>query len=79
LQLKTLDIHWAIADRGKDTESNALVLTAKGQPLQTGIVIDAWRHAGQVFWKPANADRSYRWEEDTGAYAQARLAALRSR
>ncbi|HEV3409092.1 MAG TPA: hypothetical protein VG095_02270, partial [Chthoniobacterales bacterium] len=29
LRLQTLDIHWAIADPGKDTESNALVLTAK--------------------------------------------------
>jgi hypothetical protein len=79
LHLQTLDIHWAIADRGKDTESNALVLTAKGEPLQSGIVIDSWRNAGRPFWKAANADRSYRWEEDTGAYARARMAGLSPR
>lgn len=76
LQLKTLDIHWAIADPGKDTESNALVLTAKGQPLPTGIVIDAWRFGGRVFWKAANADHTYQWQEDYSPYARARMAGL---
>jgi hypothetical protein len=76
LRLQTLDIHWAIADPGKDTESNALVFTAKGEPLEKGIVVDSWRFAGRPFWKAANADRSYRWQEDTGAYARARLAGL---
>ena len=76
LQLKTLDIHWAVADLGKDTESNAVILTAKGAPLLSGIVVDGWRFGGKLFWKAAATDKSYHWQTDHGAYARRRMAAL---
>ncbi|MFL6568228.1 MAG: hypothetical protein ACJ8LI_03605 [Chthoniobacterales bacterium] len=74
LHVKTLDVHWATADPGTDTESNCLIFTSKGEPLETGILIDAWREGGRVFWKRANADRDYKWHEDNSAYARARMA-----
>src|SRR5215213_5817333 len=58
LQLKTLEIHWAIAHPGGILESNALVLTARGQPLEQGIVLDPWRHTGRLYWNTAAADRA---------------------
>lgn len=75
LDLKTLEIHWAIAHPGSYLESNALVVTARGQPLEQGIVLDAWRHAGRLYWNAAAADRAFGWHEDRSEYAQSRLAA----
>ena len=79
LQLKTLDVHWAIANRGTGQESNALVLTPKGEPLRSGIVLDPWRFAGRLFWKEAATDTQYPWEEDHSAYARTRLDAYAGR
>jgi hypothetical protein len=75
LNLKTLEIHWAVAHRGNFLESNALVLTARGQALEQGIVLDGWRHAGRLYWNAAAADRAFGWHEDRSDYARARLAA----
>ncbi|MFL6567531.1 MAG: hypothetical protein ACJ8HQ_10055 [Chthoniobacterales bacterium] len=74
LDLKTLQIHWAIAHPGSFLESNALVLTARGQPLEQGIVLDGWRHAGRLYWNAAAADRAFGWHEDRSDYARSRLA-----
>jgi hypothetical protein len=43
-------------------EHNSVVVTAKGQPFQQGLVLDAWRHSGRLHWTPVIADR-YPWEE----------------
>jgi hypothetical protein len=75
LRLNTLEIHWAIARPHTLRESNALVLTSRGQPLEQGIVLDAWRYGGRLYWGVAAADRSYRWQEDRSEYARTRLNA----
>lgn len=74
LDLRTLQIHWAIAHPGTYFESNALVLTAPGQPLEEGIVLDPWRHAGKLYWNKAAADRAFGWHEDHSEYARERLS-----
>lgn len=79
LHIRTLDVHWAIADPGCDTESNCLIITAKGEPLTSGILIDAWREGGRVFWKRADADRDYKWMEDASPYARQRIADFHAR
>ena len=76
LQLKTLTIHWAIAHPGNILESNALVLTARGQPLKDGIVLDGWRHAGRLYWTTASNDHSFPWQEDNSEYARARMTGM---
>lgn len=75
LDLQTLEIHWAISHPGNFLESNALVLTARGQPLEQGIVLDAWRHAGRLYWNAVPKDRAFPWQEDPSDYARSRLAA----
>jgi hypothetical protein len=75
LNLKTLEIHWAIAHPGSILESNALVLTARGQVLEGGVVLDAWRHAGHLYWNAVAADRAFPWHEDHSDYARRRMAA----
>jgi hypothetical protein len=74
LNLKTLEIHWAVSHQGSFLESNALVLTARGQALEDGVVLDAWRHAGDLYWNAAAADRAFGWHEDHSDYARRRMA-----
>jgi len=62
LKLATLDLHWGIARAGTSREHNSVVVTAKGQPFERGIVLDAWRHSGRLYWTHVSTDR-YPWEE----------------
>jgi len=46
LKLKTLVLHWGAAFAGTLDENNCLVVTARNQPFQDGIVLDGWRRGG---------------------------------
>jgi hypothetical protein len=74
LHLKTLQIHWVVSHPQDFLESNALVLTSRGQPFTDGIVLDAWRHAGDLYWNKTTADRAFPWEEDHSEFARRRMA-----
>jgi len=63
LHLKTLVLHWGASDPGTLSESNCIVVTARGQPFYDGYVIDAWRGAGRLYWWPVRKD-TYHWKED---------------
>ena len=62
LKLTTLDLHWGIARAGSLREHNSVIVTAKGQPFEEGIVLDGWRHSGRLYWAPVTSDR-YPWQE----------------
>jgi hypothetical protein len=62
LPLRTLELRRAIA--WKDdlwNEHNTVVVTAVGQPFQSGVVLDAWRNAGRLRWAPVRMDH-YPWQ-----------------
>ena len=63
LKLRTLVLRWGIARAGTLREHNAVVVTARGQPFERGIVLDAWRHSGRLFSTAVVADK-YPWKED---------------
>jgi hypothetical protein len=42
-------------------EHNAIVITARGKPWDTGIVLDGWRNAGVLYYGPVTADK-YPWQ-----------------
>ena len=67
LQLRTLELHWATARGGTLREHNSVVVTARGKPFHEGIVLDAWRDPGTLFWSPVQRDR-YPWQKDTTDY-----------
>src|SRR4029079_15449411 len=48
LRLKTLVLHWGAAYANTSAENNCLVVTARNQPFEDGIIMDAWRLAGQL-------------------------------
>ncbi|HEV2715141.1 MAG TPA: hypothetical protein VGU64_07725, partial [Terriglobales bacterium] len=60
LRLKTLVLHWGAAYAGTPAENNGLVVTARNQPFEEGIVMDGWRNSGELFWCPLKEDVAYR-------------------
>ncbi len=63
LPLKTLELHWAEAYPNSRLEHNVVVVTALGQPITTGYIIDGWRAAGRLLWWPVLKDE-YPWKEN---------------
>ena len=63
LRPRTLVLRWAIARRGTLREHNSVVVTARGQPFDSGVVLDAWRHSGRLYFGPVSTDK-YPWRED---------------
>ena len=59
----TLQLHWGIANQDAlfRLEHYAVIVTARGQPFRTGIVLDPWRNSGALFWAPLTGDRQYTW------------------
>jgi hypothetical protein len=68
LQLTTLEVRWGEAQAGTWHESNCIVVTGKGQPFNTGIILDCWRHSGHLYWRDVSADKEP-WVENS-AYAR---------
>lgn len=63
LDLKTFCLYEAVAYKGKRfREHNTIVVTAKGKNFFEGIVLDPWRHSGNLYWSSVNADK-YPWEQ----------------
>jgi hypothetical protein len=56
---KTLVLHWGAAYAKESDENNALVVTARNQPFQEGIVLDGWRRGGRLFWCTVKNDTEY--------------------
>lgn len=43
-------------------EHNALVVVAKGGPVQKGILIDPWRNSGKLYFSRVVEDKKYQWK-----------------
>jgi hypothetical protein len=72
LKLNTLELHWGDAYRDTWRENNCLVVTAKGQPFERGMILECWRHFGHLRWNlvPSDEDRYYentKWAEKVRA------------
>jgi hypothetical protein len=70
LELKTLVLHWGAAFAGTIDENNCLVVTARNQPFEAGIVLDGWRRGGRLFWCALKKDSEY----DSGVDARWRAS-----
>ncbi len=63
LDLRTYQLHWGVAHRGSELrEHNSVVITARGQAFEKGMVLDPWRNSGDLFWALINIDR-YPWRK----------------
>lgn len=63
LNLRTLVLNWGVADRGSDLfEHNCVVVTARGADFNQGLVLDAWRNSGVLYWASVTKD-NYPWKQ----------------
>lgn len=60
--LQSLELHWGLARADTTREHNTVVVTARGQPFEQGIVLDPWRRSGRLVWSPVSTDK-YPWVE----------------
>jgi hypothetical protein len=67
LHLKSLDLRWGEYDPNTWRENNCIVVTAKGQPFNRGIMLECWRHLGHLYFGLVASD----WETyvENSAYA----------
>jgi hypothetical protein len=63
LQLQTIRLHWGVANRDRSLriEHSSVIATARGQAFEQGLVLDAWRNSGELYWGPVASDR-YGWK-----------------
>lgn len=61
---QTLEIQRAIANADSLLliEHSTAVITARGAPMTSGVVIDPWRKGGTLFWAPVAQDTRYTWK-----------------
>src|SRR6476646_6907288 len=79
LKLKTLELHWGDAYRDTWRENNCVVVTAKGQPFDRGMILECWRHSGHLRWNlvPSDQDPYYeniKWAEKVRARAASKTS-----
>jgi hypothetical protein len=70
LKLETLEFHWAESFINTLSEHNVIVMTARGQAFEQGILLDNWRYGGRLVWGPVKADPHYRWHENKAELAR---------
>ena len=80
LKLKTLELHWGETYAGTWRENNCLVVTAKGQPFDRGIMLESWSHLGHLRWRPVLSDEQHyvenrKYAERVRAHAVSKAAA----
>jgi len=68
LKLTSLELHWGEYDPRTWRENNCIVVTAKGQPFQRGIMLECWRHLGHLYCGPVASD--YEHYVENSAYAR---------
>jgi len=59
----SLDLHWAIANYESmfRLEHSTVVISARGDSLQQGLVLDPWRNSGELYWARTLDDTAYDW------------------
>ena len=65
LGLRTVSFHWGVANHDATfrIEHSTAVVTARGQPFSSGMVLDPWRDSGRLFWSRVDADPEYVWSD----------------
>ncbi len=60
--LKTLQLHRAIANADNlRIQHSSVIVSAQGETIKEGVVLDPWRFGGYLFWSPTIDDERYVW------------------
>lgn len=67
----SLDLHWGIANYQSAfrIEHSTVIISARDQPMQQGLVLDPWRNAGYLFWARTGEDPDYQWHPQAEIHA----------
>ena len=67
----SLDLHWAIAnyENAFRLEHSTVIISARGDSLQQGLILDPWRYSGDLYWAPAMRDPGYQWKPQAQIHA----------
>ena len=70
----SLDLHWAIANYETtfSLEHSTVVISARGNSIRQGLVLDPWRNSGALFWAPTLEDSGYAWKPQAEIHAMKR-------
>ncbi|WP_174839962.1 MULTISPECIES: hypothetical protein [unclassified Ruegeria] len=58
----SLDLHWVTSPptQFRIIHHSALI-SAKGDSMHDGIILDPWRNSGALYWAPVREDTKYNW------------------
>jgi hypothetical protein len=76
LKLQSVELHWAESLANTGGEHNVIVVTARGQAFEKGILLDNWRYSGHLVWTQVAMDPEYHWTENKSELAR-RLGSAR--
>lgn len=62
LNLKTMDLHLTASKRDTWQEHHGIIVTAKGQRFEDGMVVDPWRNGGRLWWGLLKKDTRHPWK-----------------
>jgi len=63
-RFRSFELHWGVANYESTfrIEHSTVIISARGDSLQQGLVLDPWRHSGQLFWAKTPQDAEYDWK-----------------
>lgn len=75
----TLELHRAIANASNPfrLEHSTAIISARGAPMEDGVVVDPWRWGGRLFWAPVAEDSDYAWYPRDEVLAEKRARRVR--
>ncbi len=60
---QTLEMHRAIAEGSElRIDHSTAIISARGDTMNDGVVLDPWRTGGLLYWSPTLDDQRYFWE-----------------
>jgi hypothetical protein len=62
-QFRTLDLHWATSPpTAFRIIHHSALISAKGDSMYDGLILDPWRNSGALHWAPVREDTKYNWK-----------------
>ncbi len=73
-RFQSLELHWGIANYESlfRIEHSTVIISARGDSMQQGLVLDPWRYGGRLFWAETLQDPDYSWQPHAEVIAQKR-------
>lgn len=72
LHLEKYRAAWGVSRYGTWREHNSVVIVAAGEPFVSGLLLDPWRNAGDLYWAPVAMD-VYPWQPHPADDGTARI------